>query len=361
MKKNQMTCTIERKLKPVVLTGMTFMLLFVTSCKHSENTHQGEKNDEIEHSIEFETISDKDLWLKIDSSSLKSEQLNRLVDAYNATVVMNSIMTDFDLQMRGYELDDVVNAIKSIDITKIKDSEVLAKLKAYKEEMLYLLSVDPDKVDQNIHSPWKAIGDLYAYLSKKYHVSTFGQLDEDEYWDKYNNCPSVPEWKQLREKRGDANLVKVLKTKYESTRNFDARCIYAIELAHAYESDLELWDDESRNPAIPIMESLMKEKKYSLYLNELWQKWRVLYQNSKGASKDSEIPNRLYNDYRNRCACTILSYIEEHPQDIMAINEFLVMAYKENILREGEFDYGNQAAVEKYYLFPERYNKENDE
>jgi hypothetical protein len=132
-------------------------------------------------------------------------------------------------------------------------------------------------------------------------------------------------------------------------------------LAHAYEGNFDSWHDDGHNPAIPIMESLMKERRYSLYLNELWQKWRVLYQDSKGASKDSEIPNWTYNDYRNICCCTILAYIESHPTDIKAINEFLVMASKENILREGEFDYGNQSAVEKYYLFPERYNKENDE
>ena len=109
------------------------------------------------------------------------------------------------------------------------------------------------------------------------------------------------------------------------------------------------------------MESLMKERKYSLYLNELWQKWRVLYQNSKGASKDSEIPNIIYNEFRNICACTVLAYIEKHPDDIKAINEFLVIACKENILREGEFSYGNQNAVEKYYLFHEIYDKDNDE
>jgi hypothetical protein len=50
-------------------------------------------------------------------------------------------------------------------------------------------------------------------------------------------------------------------------------------------------------------------------------------------------------------------YIEEHPEDIKAINEYLVMACKNNILREGEFDYGNQYVVEKYYLFPEYYAK----
>ena len=147
-------------------------------------------------------------------------------------------------------------------------------------------------------------------------------------------------------------MVKELENKYNTTKDFDARCIYAIELAHAYEAS-----GEFQNPAIPIMETLMKERKYSLYLNELWQKWRVLYQSSKGASKDSEIPNRIYNDYRNICCCTILTYIESHPTDINAINEFVIMACKENILRVGVFEYGNQAVVEKYYLFPEKYAK----
>ncbi len=105
------------------------------------------------------------------------------------------------------------------------------------------------------------------------------------------------------------------------------------------------------------MKSQMMEQKYSLYLNELWATWRVLYQDSMGSSKDSEIPNRLYNAYRNLCACTILSYLKENDQDIHATNVFLVLACKENILREGQYRYGNQAAVEKYYLFPEIYAK----
>ena len=318
---------------------------------------RNEDADTIGHYIELGTISNKDQWLQVNGPDI-SIQTKRLIDAYNAAVVLNSIITDFDMQMRGFLVDDVPEAIKSIEITKVKDKEVYGKLKAYKEEMLYLLSVDPDKINQEVHNPWKAQDDLYAYLSKKFHVSTFGTIDEDNYWKEYNNSPSVPEWEQLREKRGSSNMVKELLQKYKTAKDFDARCIYAIELGHAYEADMDAWKgDEYQNPAIPIMETLMKEKKYSLYLNELWQKWRVLYQDSRGASKDSEIPNWLYNDYRNMCCCTILSFIEEHPQDIKAINEFLVMACKNNILREGEFGYGNQNAVEKYYLFPEKYAK----
>ena len=355
-----------RKIFPfIILVIITILVSCSQSGSKTKSSSIGENpqmtdslaNDTIGHYMEFKTLSNENFWLRVNSNTLKSEQSRRLVDAYNAAAVMNSIITDFDLQMRGYDLEDVVKAIRCIDVSVVKEPEVMKKLEAYKNEMLYLLSVDPDSVNQDVHNPWKAKDELYVYLSKKFHVNTFGKLNEDKYWDEYNNCPSVPEWKKLRDKRGNDDLVKVLKNNYSQAKDFDARCIYAIELGHAYEADLDSWEgDDYQNPAIPIMEALMNEKKYSLYLNELWQKWRVLYQSYKGASKDSEIPNWIYNVYRNVCCCTILSYIEGHPNDITAINEFLVMACKENILRYGEFEYDNQYAVEKYYLFPEIYS-----
>lgn len=314
-------------------------------------------NDTTSNYIVVRTISDLDMWLQVRPTDIKSEQIGRLIDAYNAFVVQNSIMTDSELQMRlEFELDNVVNAIKSIDVSRVKDTEVQSKLRAYQEEMLDLLSVHPDEVNLEEHNPWKVKDDLYAYLSRKYYVQTFGQLDEDKYWNEYAPSNVVPEWKQIYESRGKTGMVEGLLKKYNAAKDFDTRCIYAIELAHAYEADSDTWEmDESQNPANSIMESLMKAKKYSLYLNDLWMTWRALYQDSKGASKDSEIPNWLYNDYRNICCCTILAYIEQNPKDMKAINEFLVMASKENILREGVFEYGNQNMVDMYYLFPERY------
>lgn len=312
--------------------------------------------------IEIGTISDMNMWLRIPQSQLKTEQLRRLADAYNSAVVMNSIMTDFDLQMRlGFEYDEVVKAIKGINITVVKDKETSSRLQAYKREMLYLLSVNPNSVDQNVHNPWKAKDDLDVYLSKRYNIKTFGKFNEKKIVKQFYNCPSVPEWEKLIEQRGKKNMVKGLKAKYDKAKDFNAQCIYAIELAHAYENDTEEWYDMYINPATSIMESLMKARKYSPYLSQLWQTWRVLFQNSKGFSKDSAIPNDIYNNYRNICACTILSYIEKHPNDLMAVNEFLLIAYEKNVLREGDFSYGNQNAVDEYYLFPEKYAKEGSE
>ena len=320
-------------------------------------------NDSTCDDLDFGTISDLDMWLLVKPTDIKSKQIRRLIDAYNASVVQNSIMTDFDLQLRlGSEKDDVVNAIKTIEVSRVKDTEVQSKLQAYRKEMLYLLSVNLDEVDLKVHNPWKAKDDLYAYLSKKYSVQSFGQLDVDKYLEKFAPSNFVPEWERIYQSRGKTGMVEGLLKKYNAAKDFDARCIYAVELAHAYEADIETWEmDEPQNPAIPILESLMKEKKFSLYLRDLWETWRVLYQDSKGASKNSEIPNWLYNVYRNICCCTILSYIERNPQDINAINDFLVMARKENILREGICEYGNQYFVDMCSLFPEKYRNRKDE
>lgn len=305
------------------------------------------------------TVSDVNQWLRVSSAELKTAALQRLADAYNSAVVMNSLLTDFDLQIcMDFEYDAAVKAIKKIDPTVVKDPETLAKLQAYKQEMLYLLTVNPDSVDQQVHNPWQAKYDLGVFLSKKYGIKTFGRLDEEKATAVYSNCPGVPEWGKLIAQRGEKNLSQEIYAKYQNARDFDAQCVYGIELAHAYEADKEKWDDEGANPAVPIMESLMKAQKYSPYLFTLWKTWRVLYQNGKGFSKESEIRNDIYNDYRNLCACTIFSHIALHPDDLLAVNEFLLIAWEKNILREGEYSMGNQNAVDYYDLFPEVFSEE---
>lgn len=351
----------------IIYTWIAIFTIICSSCNPITKTNLPKEDtclivadsisDSIVYVFEVNTISDIDLWITRNPTEVQSEQTIRLIDAYNSSVVVNSIMTDFDLQMRFEdEYENVVKAIEGFDIYQVQDFETLSELTAFKNEILYLLTEDSDSIDTDIHNPWKAEYELRTFLASKYHINTFGTLTEDMYSKVYDNCSSIPEWPELIKRRGEKNMVAELKHKYNNATDFDARCIYAIELAHAYEADINLWSDvDYCNPAVPIMESLMEEKKHSLYLYELWLKWRVLYQSSVGASKDSEIPNRIYNEFRRMCLCSILSHIENSKEDIMAVNEFLVMAYKDNILREGPYKYGNQSAIEEYNLFQEKF------
>ena len=61
------------------------------------------------------------------------------------------------------------------------------------------------------------------------------------------------------------------------------------------------------------------------------------------------------------CAHTILEYIIQHPSDIMAINQFIVLSSINNIERYGVYPYGNQNMMEQLELFYERYKDELEE
>lgn len=352
--------------KIAYLTILSFVAMSVTCSSQDRQAAQDDKSDNVPDTtfdyvdndtafdLGYSTISDRDLWLRANPSSANRKLIRRLTDAFNASVAMNSIITDFDMLLRFPRMDEAVaEAIKSIDVTQVKDPEVAAKLQAYKKEMLYLLSVDPDSVNQDIHNPWIVTENLHAYLTKKYNVGTFGTFSKDAFQKRYKNCASVPELMSLRKKRGSEHMIEPLREKYQNAKDFDARCAYIIELAYAYDSNHEAWidtishDDTDYIPTIHIMESVIREKKYSRYLNELWLKWRKMKQFCRGASKDSSIPNCVYNEFRNMCASAILSHIAKHPHDIMAINEFLTLAYRENILREGGY-FGNTSAGDDF-------------
>lgn len=299
--------------------------------------------------IHLGTISDVDLFIHEKPSS---EQMGKLLDLYNATVVMNSIMTDFDLYMRMEEFrEDVAKAIGGMDLSCVNDSETASKLEEYKLKMLNLMSVDLSDAD-----PWEVRRPLYRYLAGKYRVEDFGEFDPEKWYDAMSECPSVPEWSELQARRGEKNMVEELRSKFDKATDFDARCIYAIELAHAWMAEERLYSSNGTD-IFSVMESLMKENRYSMYLYDLWLTYRVLYQDTKGASTYSEIPNEIYNWYRRSCVIGILSYIEKHPGDTFAVNTCFVLSATNNILRFGSYPYGNQYITEMYSLFGELLSK----
>ncbi len=295
--------------------------------------------------IYLATISDVDLFIHEKPSS---ERMGKLLDLYNATVVMNSIMTDFDLYMRLEEFrEEVAKAIGGMDLACINDSETVSKLEEYKLKMLNLMSVDLS--DAN---PWEVRWSLYKYLAGKYRVEDFGEFDPEKWYDAMSECPSVPEWPELQARRGEKNMVEELRSKFDKATDFDARCIYAMELAHAWKAEDRLYFSNDGTDIFSVMESLMKENRYSMYLYDLWLTYRVLCQDTKGASTYSEIRNEIYNWYRRSCVIGILSYIEKHPSDTFAVNTCLVLSATSNINR-----FSDRFLAEFYSLFGELLSK----
>lgn len=186
-----------------------------------------------------------------------------------------------------------------------------------------------------------------------YYIDNFGTMSEEDYNHAIDCSRYVPNYEALAQKRmqddsvHQAALIQLLQTETDINR----RCIYALEYAHS-SSDGPYFTEST-----PYLVDVMLAGEYSPYLRDVWRTWRVVMGSMMGMSRDSHIPNWKYNIMRRQCAMTILEHIHNHPDDIIAINEFLVLAYTVNIHRYGEFMFGNQCFIEQIIMFPDFYDQ----
>lgn len=181
---------------------------------------------------------------------------------------------------------------------------------------------------------------LKSALEERYGYKNYIDLSAEQYWRIYDKSNVVPDYHFIRSmNKLDTVNVAYLKKLIEEETDFSRKCVYALEYAHVEDVDLK------------ILEELMLSGEYSIYLFEVWRYWRCLSQRRHGASIDSDIPNDEYNKMRRACANTILEQIKKNPDDVLAINQYLICAGCDDIYRYGEFNYGNQNAIEEMNLF----------
>lgn len=305
----------------------------------------------------YYTLSDKDLWLDLSAQRMADDPFAaEMRDAYNSFQWLYNIWCDAELWDR-YEIP-VQDTIRHAGCPIIRDDSVRAAAQAYQQEMLRLLEADtltiPDSVRWKLEV--KARNQFYGTLVERYHSSHYVDLNDEQYWAAYDKNNVVPNYDSIQSLRGSnaKSTVDYLHSLAKQAENFDARCIYTIELAHV--DSLPLYKTKCS-----MLEQLMNEKRYSVYLREVWRVWRCLTQQGNGYSKDSSIPNEYYNKMRRICAMTILDYVRDHPKDVMAINQFIILSAQPNIERDGYYPYGNQIALEEQELFPELFDDGGEE
>lgn len=308
-------------LSAILFSG--FLIVVGNRCCHTMSKSETIPETE-DHAIEIRMMCEQDLWLDTEGIDTSDSLLHDLVDMCNAATAIRSIFTDFDLYMRMNDYEpETRDAILSLDLSVIKDSVTLSHLEEYRQKMIGLYDVRANEVDQEIVNPYLYRNEADEYIADRYLLTHYYNIDSDE-------------------------LTEKLQTEYWSgaTLPFDERCVYAIELAHANETGHN--DEDSY---LEYMHELLTSGQYSKYLFSVWLHWRCICQVRNGSSKDSYIPNWIYNQVRNQCLCTILTHIAQLPDDLMAVNQLMQLASADNIYRLGTYEYGNQNAVDYYELF----------
>lgn len=139
-------------------------------------------------------------------------------------------------------------------------------------------------------------------------------------------------------------------------RDFDEQCSLWRNWANC---DKPGFDDEW---ILAVGRALMESGNYSPILHRIWITWRAINQGLYfGSSRDSSIPNHYYNEYRKMCYISCLKRIENHPDDIYAMNCAAAIGGRTNMNRFGQNYFGNEAMIERAMMMPNRYHSADDD
>ena len=170
---------------------------------------------------------------------------------------------------------------------------------------------------------------------------------KESFWELYDKTRYVADYAEIQKMRlpEEADYDELLRLslplqkRYIAEVDFDAKCIFAIELGcYGFPN------------AVDYMGELIEDGRYSKYLFEVWDFWRLLAQSTVfGISTWSEIPDNLYDNARLLVAKAYVNHINKNPSDNHAKLLLMNLIYTENLHRSAGY-YGNEA-VGAEYLF----------
>lgn len=276
--------------------------------------------------------------------------LSRAEDFYNSCLLAFNVWNDYEILVRELaSAEEASKAINGINADCIKNTDVRMAAKMYKDSVILMMQI-PSEQDSGEMTPLLSYSEKIESMAYKYFEN------EEAFVDSLDALTTELVEKTKTQfnlyKQSDANnrLELMLHTLNEC-RTFDEQCSLLLNWANCEESETEdAW-------IVAVAGRLIRAGKYNPCLNNVWIVWRCLFQSEYyGISRDSSIPNDNYNKMRQLCYITCLKRIEQHPDDVFAINCAAAVGGRVNINRFGEFPFGNEAPTETLYSLPKRYS-----
>ncbi len=246
---------------------------------------------------------------------------------------------EYQLAFRNAKCQALAKKIVHMLTTIDYEPEQTEKMASYFEELVKIPYDTPDFISSE---EMKALEEDFWTL-----------YDKSKYVDKYDEIlkmriPEEVDYDELEK------LSIVLQNKYLAEEDFDAKCIYALEMGCYDFPDI-----------IGYLGELIEDGRYSKYLFEVWVSWRLRVQAQVfGISTWSEIPDNLYDKARLLVAQTYAKHIVENPDDTLAKMLLMNIIYTEHLHRFWGF-YGNESlggdeTMRTMYFLPEELRESND-
>lgn len=312
---------------------------------------------------EFYLFEDTAFVLRVpEYANSKQPFLANAEDFYNSCALSWNVWSNYEVWYRGHTADllryddEVKNSIKAVSVNIIKDKEVRKAAQNFEDSILKLMKTEPDKWDEDF-SPMDLLisfGDVVESKAYKFYD------DEETFVESLDSVMDIAEGMVMDKFQhyldaSEDDQIHVMLGELATCRNFDEQCSLWRNWANCDKSGI---DDEW---ILAVGRALMESGNYSPILHRIWITWRAINQGLYfGSSRDSSIPNQYYNEYRKMCYILCLKRIENHPDDIYAMNCAAAIGGRTNMNRFGQNYFGNEAMIERAMMMPNRYHSSDD-
>lgn len=294
-----------------------------------------------------------DWKLKLPNEYKSNAQCPDMELLYNALAFEHSINSDYEIWARTQttgddeglvQTDSIVDAINGMDCSFPHKKLNVCSVQ-FRDAIVEIIR-HPEQVDEACN-PNLALSEFENYVYSNYVVNLLDSnalcsYDEtiDSMLAKYDKI--VNKVSQTEEDKRFSIILDYLK----SAKTFDEQCGIALACCMKQNTYCGVW-------SLHMLACLMESGKYSVLLEKMWNVWRLLTQMEFfGMSRDSVIPNHLYDIYRKKVYTTSAKYISKNGEDNMAFVMSVFLASRNGIIRNGSFIMGNDTMIELYSVCP---------
>lgn len=281
----------------------------------------------------------------------KDDFFRDIIEEYNAFALLNGLKTILDEWIYFESSERALDLLQYADVNRLASSDLRELFSKYITlcRQIYMQGTE-DVNTLLLKQIYKCQYQLDSTLGVRFYIDNFANLTEEQYEDALNirsqsqellkgvRCKTVT-YENINSKEAQKDIDKIFK-RIRKEKDFDKKCAYAM--AYVYHVGFD-------NTDFSVLDNMLNDGRYSPQLFFLWRIWRSgiqLFNPFCGPSTSSIIPNKLYNDRRQKIAEVTLRHIVEHRDDAVAINQFLITAAQTNILRAGQFPIGNESFTE---------------
>lgn len=287
-------------------------------------------------------------------------------DFYNSCTMAHNVQSNLEMVARELATEeDVLKTVQAIGVDYLKNVELKKRSQMFVDSLVVALQQDAEVPEEEREEPYGGYGHYMELID-----SLWSDIEELVVYEFYTSeeafvdsldsliirMDGMVEKQYMAYKNSSKDLrVKVMLEQMNACKTFDEQCALFLRWADSKESMSEgKW-------LLKTATRLMKSGKYNPLLYHVWLDWRCLTQGMLGASRDSEIPNQLYNEMRRVCYLACLKRIEAFPRDALAMNCAAVLGGRANMLRIGSFMFGNDAVLEQYQFMPKRFQDDEED